>query len=387
MMRALGSSVVVLACVAALVGCSGDDSATTPTSSSTSGAGGAGGGGGAGGSGGGEAFCPDGSHPGSDGCEAGLTAWNAGPLLNHSRDHHATFVAETASGPFLYALAGTGPTLPRLQIERGAIDDSGNVSDMSDIADIPVALIGPGLCQVGSGFVLGGGLLSDGNAGKKSYVGSVDDAGNVSVSEGPDLNASRYHVALACARGFVFAIGGLDQDVSSGTPKQTIVDVIERASFDGKTLSAWETIAPLPEALTHHTTVVHNDAIYVIGGGSGVTAHTTIYRADVAENGDLGAWQTVGDLPEGRATSSALVFLDKLYVVGGMTSLVGGEQDTVLRAPLDDAGNVGSFETLTPLPMARAHSHQTPLFQGHLYSVGGSIEHAPQREIFVGTLE
>ncbi len=377
-----------MACAAALAGCGEDDNAAVTTSSSTtSGSGGAGGDGGAGGSGGGEAFCPTGSHPGANGCEATLTAWNAGPLLNHSRDHHATFIAETASGPYLYALAGTGPTLPRLQIERGAIDDSGNVSEMSDVADLPIALIGPGFCQVGAGFVLGGGLLSDGNAGKKSYVGAVDDAGGVTISEGPDLNASRYHVALACARGFVFALGGLDQDVSTGTPKQTIVDVIERAPFDGTTLSAWETIAPLPEALTHHAAVVHDDAIYVIGGGSGVSAHTTIYRANVAENGDLGAWETVGDLPEGRATSSALVFLNQLYVVGGMTSLVGGEQDTVLRANLDDTGKVGTFEALTALPMARAHSHQTPLFQGHLYSVGGSIEHAPQREIFVGTLE
>jgi hypothetical protein len=185
----------------------------------------------------------------------------------------------------------------------------------------------------------------------------------------------------------MFAIGGLEQIVN-GTVTQKIEDVIERASFDGTTLGPWTTISPLPMPLTHHAAVVYQNAIYVIGGGSsGAAATTAILRATVAADGSLGAWQHVGDLPATRASPAATVFLDRLYVVGGMTSLTGGEVATVLRASFDMAGNVGAFDELAPLPKARAHSHQAPVLNGHIYSVGGSINHVPEKESFFATLD
>ncbi len=66
------------------------------------------------------------------------------------------------------------------------------------------------------------------------------------------------------------------------------------------------------------------------------------------------------------------VFLDQLYVFAGMTTLVGSEVAGVERAPLDASGKVGEFVDLPALPLVRAHSHQTPLYEGHFYSVGGS---------------
>ena len=76
--------------------------------------------------------------------------------------------------------------------------------------------------------------------------------------------------------------------------------------------------------------------LFVIGGGSGASARKTILRATVGADGALGTWENAGELPEGRATSSAFVFLEHLYVVAGMTSLTGGEVATVLRAPIVD---------------------------------------------------
>jgi hypothetical protein len=101
----------------------------------------------------------------------------------------------------------------------------------------------------------------------------------------------------------------------------------------------------------------------------------------------LGAWADAGELPEGRATSAATVFLDQVYVIAGMTELTGGEVDTVLRATFGADGTVGAFEELAPLPTPRAHSHQAPLYQGTLYSVGGSIMHDPQDGVYLGALE
>jgi hypothetical protein len=333
-------------------------------------------------------MCAPGSHAAGDVCEATLTGWTAGPLLLRARDHHVTFVATSAAGSYLYAMLGAGPSgTAETTVERAAIAEDGSLSAFEKTAAAPTGLIGPGFAQLDANFALAGGLTNDGNSTTSTFVGHVGDDGALTFTPGPDLAESRYHVTLSYARGFVFAIGGLHQDVSTGTPMQKVEDVVERASFDGTTLGAWTTLAPLDAPVTHHAAFVHQDAIYLIGGGSGAAATKTIQRATVAADGSLGAWEHAGDLPEGRATSSAFVLLDHLYVLAGMTSLTGGERDTVLRAPIDASGQVGAFEELPVLPKARAHSHQAPVFGNHVYSVAGSINHVGQKDAFIGTFE
>jgi hypothetical protein len=367
-----------------LAACGGDGAATstgTNTTTSTSGSGG---------QGGGDAGipCPAGSHAGTSGaCESDLQGWTAGPKLKHARDHHVTLAADTPAGAFLYVMAGMGSLAPPLQIERASIAADGTLGAFADIANLPVGLIGPGLAQKDRSFVLGGGLTDDSNSTASTYVGTIGDDGSVTVSQGPDMASSRYHVSLVYAKGFVYALGGLFQQVSGSTPTQDVLDVVERAAFDGTTLSPWETIAPLPVKLTHHATVFHDGAIYVIGGGSGLPASADILRATVADDGSLGAWETVGQLSEGRASPAATVFLNELFVIGGMTTLTGGEVDTVLAGSFDASGKLGAFQALSPLPKARAHSHQAPFYGGYLYSAGGSIKHVPQSDVFVGALQ
>lgn len=373
--------------------CGGSDPPGTQTTTSTTseGTGGSGGSGttSTGGNGGGDAgpTCPAGSHMGTSGaCEAELTGWTPGPKMKRARDHHVTFVAESPAGPFIYVAAGMGATAPPTQIERALINADGTLGAFEDIEKLPVGLIGPGLAQVDRSFVLGGGLTSNSNSTASTYVGNVGDDGHVTITQGPDMASSRYHVSLAYAKGFVFALGGLYQKVSGTTATQEVLDVVERAPFDGTTLGAWETLAPLPAKLTHHATIAHDGAIYVIGGGD-KTALPDIRRATVADDGSLGTWETVGQLPEGRASPAATVFLSQLYVISGMTSLTGGEVDTVLAGAFDTAGALGTFTELAKLPKARAHSHQAPFYNGYLYSAGGSINHVPQNDVFIGKLQ
>ena len=280
---------------------------------------------------------------------------------------------------------GTGATVK--PIERATIAADGTLSAFSDVAMMPEGLLGCGLAQVDRSFVIAGGLGDDSNSKTSVYIGQIADDGGVSFTKGPDLGASRYHVSLAYSQGFVYAMGGLFQSVVGGMPTQKVVDTIERAAFDGKTVSPWEMVAPLPVPLTHHASIVYKDAIYVIGGGSAAAALPDILRATVSSAGALGPWENYGKLTKGLASPSVNIFLDQLYVFAGMTSLTGGEVASVERAPLDGQGKVGAFTDLPPLPLARAHSHQTPLFKGHFYSVGGSKNHVPQAEVWNGALQ
>jgi hypothetical protein len=333
--------------------------------------------------------CPAGSHPGADCvCESSLVEWMVGPQLTSARDHHVTFLAETAAGTFLYAAAGASSSgLALTSVERAAVAEDGSLGAFEAIEPLPAGLVGPGLAQVESTIVIGGGLENTGNSTAETWLGAVGADGHIAYTAGPPLTAHRYHVTLVAAKGFVLAIGGLQQTLMGGTPVQSILDVVERASFDGTTLSAFEAIGALPTKLTHHSAFFHGDAVYVLGGGSSAAATTDILRATFSDTGDLGPWEVVGQLPEARATASTSVLLDQLHVFAGMQSLTGQERDTVLRAPLSADGLVGTFTDLPPLPKARAHCHQTPLHNGFFYSVGGSINHVPQKDVLIGRLE
>lgn len=367
-----------LAALLALTGCGSDPSAGTGGASSASGSG-------AGGTGGGVS-CPPGSHAAAGDCEATFEGWTETSPLVKGRDHHVTFAATTPAGSFLYVAAGTTGLAVLDGVERAAIAADGSLGAFESAGKVPTAAIGPGMAQVDRTVVIAGGLDGQDSIADTA-VGVIADDGSVAFTAGPSLGETRYHLTLSAHGGFVYAIGGLSQTVTGGTPMQTILDVIERAPLDGATLGAFEAIAPLPVPLTHHMAVVHGDALYLIGGISDMAARTEILRAAFTADGMLGAFEEVGSLPEGRATSSAFVFLDHLYVIAGAAAAQEEEVDTVLRAPLLANGDVGAFEALTPLPMVRAHSHQSPLVNGFFYSAGGSKHHVVQKQVFVGKLD
>ena len=389
-----GLGVVGLAVMAfASAACGGSSSSTSGETSEGSGgskaSGGHQGGGGSGG-GGGSASCPVGSHVDGSGCAVTLDGWTQGPSLAHARDHHVTFIAETPAGNFLYVAAGINATSIFNGIERAPIAADGTLGAFTAAGTIPKGVAGAGLAQVGNAVVMAGGLAietSNAVSVTDTAVGVVADDGTVTFTAGPSLASSRYHVSLSADRGFVYAIGGLEQSVVSGQPEQHLVDAIERAPFDGKTLGAFTTLAPLPAAMTHQAAVVRDHYIYLIGGITDETPIKDVQRSLVSESGDLGAWEKVGELPEGRGTSSAFVFVDQLYVLCGANKAQGGEVATVLRASFQPDGSVGTFEELTPVPMARAHVHQTPLLNGFIYSAGGSLGSKYENEVYLGKLE
>ncbi|NUP08916.1 MAG: hypothetical protein HOW73_22945 [Polyangiaceae bacterium] len=343
--------------------------------------------GGAGGGGGGTS-CPEGSHEGASGCEATLGQWSATSSLTRARDHHVSFVAEAPSGTYLYAMLGTTSLGSGADtVERATLGEDGTLGAFELQDDFPEAIIGAGFAQVDRSFVVAGGLVEPGNSWTTTYVGSVNDDGSLAIAESEPLGVSRYHLTATAVGGYVFAIGGMSQDVSGPAPVQEVMPTIERASFDGTTLGAWEELEPLAGPLTHHAAVAHDGAIYLIGGGEGLPAKTDIVRATVGDDGSLSAFSNVGTLPEGRATSSAFVFLDHLYVVAGMAQLTGEERATVLAAPIDAEGNVGAFVELAELPLARAHAHQAPRSGPFVFSIGGSIAHMPQKDVFFARFE
>lgn len=111
--------------------------------------------------------------------------------------------------------------------------------------------------------------------------------------------------------------------------------------------------------------------LYVLGGieAKGGAPVTTVYRAQLNNDGTIGAWSAMTPLPAALHSLGAVVFRSAIYVAGGATT-GNAPAATVYRARIDTLGALGSWETMSALPAARAY-HGFATFGGYLYAVGG----------------
>lgn len=194
-------------------------------------------------------------------------------------------------------------------------------------------------------FVAGGGD-SLGVATDVVYRATVDETGALGAawSSLTGLPAARAYHATAAATGYtaaldttttaayIYVIGGQAADSS------VVATVyIGHVSLAGE-VTGWTTGEPLPQALHSASAVLFRGFVYVSGGaGADGAPVTTVYRAAVAEDGTLGAWETLpAALPVAAAYHSMLNFGPFLYVVGGDSTAVAPWQATTSGGELSD---------------------------------------------------
>ena len=141
--------------------------------------------------------------------------------------------------------------------------------------------------------------------------------------------------------------------------------------FDPET-NTW-TDGAFPNFQMHHfQAVVHNNLIYVVGAYSGTccdaefgVSHVWIY------NPQVDGWSQAHEIPEGRRRGStgAVVYNDKIYIVGGLD---GGHGDPATAYKWFDEydPSTGQWKVLPDAPRVRDHFHAT-VYNGKLYLIGG----------------
>jgi hypothetical protein len=370
--------------VGALAACADNDETVVPP-----GAGGAGGGGG--GSGG--EGCPAGSHDdGSGACVTTLGGWTAAPSIANRRDHHVTFAVEVPSGTFIYVAGGAVDMMTAVsEIERAPVLAEGGLGSWETLATTLTA-VGPCVAQAGRKVVVAGGIRAPGGVQPGVSLGDVADDGSITFTDAGAMLHERFHGTMVTHGGWVYALGGIQAD---GRSQATV----ERAPFDEAGLGAFQAEADLPGPRSHHAAVVHDGAIYLVAGLDRYdgepfpysdTDFADVIRSTIAEDGSLGAWETVGQLPAALAVHAAFVHLDQLYVVSGLEgeTFIGRVQ----RATFAENGTLGAFENLpAELPIVRGHCHQIPVVDDLIFSVAGAalegVMMKSQAEAFWARLE
>ena len=179
------------------------------------------------------------------------------------------------------------------------------------------------------------------------------------------LSTARAGAAVVTHNGVIYMLGGIDGHDFLGSTE------FARVQSDG-TLTAWQPGPPLLEARGFVEAAVHDNWIYIAGGGNGPNGHNllrSVERARIQADGSLGPWiAEANNMQVPRRCSKIIATKKGLYSFGGFG---GALLDTVEHAVFLKDGTLGPWQ-LEPatLTMARYVGGVKGL-GNHAYMIGG----------------
>ena len=242
------------------------------------------------------------------------------------------------------------------------------------------------------------------------------------------FTTARYQHTSVVYNGYLYVIGGIDNS-------STVLNDVQYAKINGDgTVGAWLTTTSFTTARRHHTSVVYDGYLYVIGGYGGSYLNDVQYAkiqppgyttpfsfasnnfstsvaldCSVAYNGyiykiggstvdgptknvatvqyaaldnvtgDIGTWSSTTSLPQGRGSAGCTVYNGRLYVAGGKLANTGSDTKSIIYATINSSGTLGAWTTSPNQPAGNnaGRSNKPGLFTytssggTYLYIVGG----------------
>ncbi len=118
--------------------------------------------------------------------------------------------------------------------------------------------------------------------------------------------------------------------------------------------------------------VTYGNKIYVIGGVDGRIFLSSVEMAEVSENGSLSPWRIVSRMPLSRGFTSAVVFKNRIYVVGGGNGAYGKNLlKNIVSAPIFPDGQLGDWRIETEELLIPRRCSKLFIHQDSLYTLGG----------------
>jgi len=146
------------------------------------------------------------------------------------------------------------------------------------------------------------------------------------------------------------------------------------------TLSNWVIETSIPSNLAYSQVVLTSNKVYLIGGFNGTSWISSVYTAPITVNNTIGTWSSsLSSLPSGVGQGQVIVTKSNVYLLGGYngTSFL----NTAYRAPINPDGTLGSWVSITNLPIALS-SFQAVVTEGNLYILGGKDLLGPANTIY-----
>ena len=293
----------------------------------------------------------------------------------------------SVQSPLYRAESGAVRVGNKLYVMGGFTESYDNTTSRVDILDIPsgtwssgAAMPGPnthfGAASDGQYIYVAGGqygpqLSIDGSSEVFRY-----DIANDTWSSFGNLPDIRFGGQMAYLNGRLHFYGGNDATRVRSRPEHWVLNL-------GSSNRTWRTAAPLPQATDHHSTIVVNNAIYVIGGevehGTSYLQNSGLFRYNDAAN----TWTKLADLPIASSHHEASTLTDgkRIFLMGGQRN---GQQLMTNVFSYDIARN--RWEEHTALPTARKAGFGWIVGSKLYYSSGDDLAVGGTRTTYVGEI-
>lgn len=178
-----------------------------------------------------------------------------------------------------------------------------------------------------------------------------------------NLPSARANVSMVAYNGFLYAMGGTDSNCTTGNSNGNsgICNTVYIAKLGANgeprlwhptdnnpnNWAYWHADTSLSSERAFSSAVAYNNRMYLLGGRTASGAVTTVQVADIKPMGTLGSWTSSTALPAANAfASSAVVYNDRLYVVGGASSATSATAtNTYAYTKINSDGTLNSWIT------------------------------------------
>jgi len=270
--------------------------------------------------------------------DGSLGPWQTTAFLNEERG----FIDAVAKDGYIYVVGGgNGPNGQNLlrSVERAQIQADGSLGAWQVL---PSSLVMPRRC---SKLILKGNFIYTLGGFAGALLDNVERAeilpnGDLGAwtMESATMTLPRYVNTVKGSHGNAYVIGGHDQVKGVG-----ITDVEWAVPDDHGVVKDWKPTSPMQVGRYGLASAGHGNAIYAIGGLTGLEYLNSIEVATVLANGELSTWRKTTALLEPRATFSAVVYQDWIYVIGGVNQ--DHYLNSVEYASLNAQDDIGFFGT------------------------------------------
>lgn len=302
-------------------------------------------------------------------------SWSSGTeFAGSARDHHVTFVHQTPQGASLHVISGTNYRGLFDDHWRASILEDGELGEWEQGVDLPYVRGGMAYAPHREKHLFLGGRDARGMV-QTVLVSVHDEDGEITgFEETTPLPAARFHGSAVVHEDRVYVSGGL---TSNGQAQDSLY--IGELDEDSR-VTSWRATA-LPEARSHHASLVHDGYLYMLHGFSGnpfqnaTTDHRDIIRAKLDPvTGDPGEWELFLEENVGVSTMSATLSGDCACRLGGLMAvpLSGYDYSNAMVCYDLNSGTEMVTRSQHAFLLGRSHMHQAPLYNGAYYIVGGS---------------
>ena len=204
-----------------------------------------------------------------------------------------------------------------------------------------------------------------------------------------NLPDGRSNFSLVAYNGFLYALGGTSANCttgnSTGTSGYCNTVYIAKLGVNGEpqlwhpsdtnpaNATYWYRDTNLPTDRSYSGAVAYNNRIYLLGGrnSSGVT--NTTHVADVTPNGKLGSWTASTALPSNLYGHDTQVYNDRIYIIGGSSSVGGAPINSVYYNKINSDGTLNTWQQTTSFSTGRLNQggNMTVVWGAYMYISGG----------------